>query len=124
MPFRAIVLFECIRNSGDSKMKIFSAQIKLISIILCTALIFSSCDRTTFEQTDNQTSDTSSSSRLPKVTNVAFNHLEVPNYESIEIVVAVDAEYGNPYDRREIILESVFKAPDSSKMVVSGFWDG
>jgi hypothetical protein len=105
-------------------MNIFRFQLKLSSIILSTALILSSCVSSTSEQTDGQASDTSTSSRLPEVANVAFNHLEVQKYESIEIVVAVKAEYSNPYDRREVILESVFKAPDSSKMVVSGFWDG
>jgi len=40
------------------------------------------------------------------------------------MVVDVSAEYGNPFDQREVRLEARFTAPDGSSLVIPGFWDG
>lgn len=61
---------------------------------------------------------------LPKITSVEFDRDEVPRYESVELTIGVDAEYSNPYDAREVALQSVFTSPDGLEMIVPGFWDG
>jgi hypothetical protein len=61
---------------------------------------------------------------VPEITSVEPDRLEVPKYESVELTVAMDAKYTNPYDAREIALEGVFTSPDGREMVVPGFWDG
>ncbi len=66
----------------------------------------------------------SPTSRLPVITAVALDRQEVPRYESIEMTVALEAEYTNPYDARQVRLEGLFLAPDGQQMTVSGFWDG
>jgi len=61
---------------------------------------------------------------LPKITLVNLYPTEVPRYESIEFSLEVEAEYGNPYDAREVKLDGIFYAPDGNEMTVPGFWDG
>lgn len=61
---------------------------------------------------------------LPRVTSVVADHENVPRYESIELTVEIDADYSNPYDARQVLLEGIFTAPDGSKMTMPGFWDG
>jgi hypothetical protein len=61
---------------------------------------------------------------LPKITAAAPDLTEVPRYESIDITLAVEAEYTNPYDAREVRLDGVFTGPDGKTMQVPGFWDG
>jgi hypothetical protein len=66
-------------------------------------------------------SDTES---LPDVTAVELDRSEVPRYESIEMTVALEADYANPYDLREVSLDGLFIGPDGTAMAVPGFWDG
>ena len=61
---------------------------------------------------------------LPSITGVSLDRQEVPRYESLEITVALRAEYTNPYDARQVRLEGRFIAPDERQMTVPGFWDG
>ncbi len=61
---------------------------------------------------------------LPVVISIEADRAEVPNYESIELTLGVDAEYANPYDAREIIVDGIFTSPDGIQMTVLGFWDG
>lgn len=66
----------------------------------------------------------SPSPQTPEVLAVTLDRQEVPRYESIEMIVTLKAEYTNPYDARQVRLESVFLAPDGQPMTVPGFWDG
>jgi hypothetical protein len=59
----------------------------------------------------------------PQITGVELNLSEVARYESIEMKVAIQAEYANPYDAREVRLDGVFTGPDGAKMNIPGFWD-
>ena len=61
---------------------------------------------------------------LPKITYVELDRGEVPRYESVELILDVDAEFSNPYDVREVSLEAVFTSPAGTEMTVPGFWDG
>lgn len=61
---------------------------------------------------------------VPQITGVELNLTEVPRYESIEMKVALQATYTNPYDAREVRLDAVFNGPDGAQMIVPGFWDG
>jgi Domain of unknown function (DUF5060) len=61
---------------------------------------------------------------VPEIKSVEANRLELPKYESVELTVAIDAKYTNPYDAREVALEGVFSSPVGREMVVPGFWDG
>jgi hypothetical protein len=70
------------------------------------------------EPTDTPTTN------LPEITAVSLDRSELPNYESLEIIVKLEADYSNPYDAREISLDGVFTGPDGTEMNVPGFWDG
>ncbi|HLF00850.1 MAG TPA: DUF5060 domain-containing protein [Anaerolineales bacterium] len=61
---------------------------------------------------------------LPKITAVELDQPKVPKYESIEMTLAVEAEYTNPFDAREVRLDGLFTGPDGAEMKVPGFWDG
>jgi hypothetical protein len=61
---------------------------------------------------------------LPKILSVESDKDEVGRYESLELTLEVEAEYSNPYDAREVMLEGVFTGPDGSEMSIPGFWDG
>ncbi len=61
---------------------------------------------------------------LPKITAVELDRSEAPRYDSIEMKLAVEADYTNPYDARQVSLDGVFKSPDGKEMKVPGFWDG
>ncbi len=60
----------------------------------------------------------------PVILAVTLDRQEVPRYESVEMTVALKAEYTNPYDARQVRLEGLFLAPDGQQMTVPGFWDG
>jgi hypothetical protein len=55
---------------------------------------------------------------------VALDRDNLPRYESLEMTVALEAQYDNPYDARQVRLDGIFTAPDGSQMAVPGFWDG
>ncbi|HSL42739.1 MAG TPA: DUF5060 domain-containing protein [Anaerolineales bacterium] len=61
---------------------------------------------------------------LPKISSIELDKNEVPRYESVELMLELDAEYSNPYDVREVALDGVFIGPDGLTMTVPGFWDG
>ncbi len=60
----------------------------------------------------------------PVISEVRLDRTELPRYESIEMVLAVEAEYANPYDAREVKLDGTFSGPDGIEMKSPGFWDG
>lgn len=78
---------------------------------------------TTTTTTAAPVSSTGEQSR-PVITEVAVDRNEVDNYERVDMVVTLDAEFTNPYDQREVALEAVFRGPDGIEMAVPGFWDG
>jgi hypothetical protein len=61
---------------------------------------------------------------LPQITAVSLDHSELPRYQSLEMTIELEAQYDNPYDAREVILDAAFTAPDGSEMIMPGFWDG
>lgn len=61
---------------------------------------------------------------LPSITAIELNRQEVPRYEALEMTVALEAEYANPYDARQVRLDGLFTAPDGQQTKVPGFWDG
>ena len=60
----------------------------------------------------------------PSITSVELDRAELPRYESLEMTVALQAQYTNPYDAREVSLDGIFTGPDGTQMTVPGFWDG
>ncbi len=66
---------------------------------------------------------TATPENLPEITAVIPDRTDLPNYESVDMIVELDAEYNNPYDTREITLDAIFTAPDGKEMTVPGFWD-
>ena len=61
---------------------------------------------------------------LPRIVEIRLNRGEVPRYESLEMIVALEADYANPYDTRQVGLDAAFEGPDGVAMTVPGFWDG
>jgi hypothetical protein len=61
---------------------------------------------------------------LPAISSVRLDHTEVPRYESLEMTVAIDASYANPFDARQVSLDGIFSGPGGVEMKVAGFWDG
>ncbi len=62
--------------------------------------------------------------KLPEITAVTLDRPELPRYESLEMAVALTAEFSNPIDAREVQLNAAFTAPDGTTLAVPGFWDG
>lgn len=60
----------------------------------------------------------------PQISHVSLDRPELPRYESLEMTLTLEAEYGNPYDSREVRLDGLFTGPDGRQMNVPGFWDG
>ncbi len=44
-------------------------------------------------------------------------------YELFEIAVELEAEYGNPFDQREVALDATFTDPEGNQTTIPGFWD-
>jgi hypothetical protein len=61
---------------------------------------------------------------LPTITALQLDRTELPLYESLEMTISLTAQYSNPYDARQVSLDSVFTGPDGASMNVPGFWDG
>jgi hypothetical protein len=61
---------------------------------------------------------------LPQIAAVALDRAEVPRYESLEMMIGLQAEYGNPYDARQVTLQADLSGPGGLQMSVPGFWDG
>ena len=98
----------------------------LLLMLLLVVMLSTACGQTTtfVPPTTVPTAAPTTQADLPKVTSVTLDRSEVPNYESIEMTVTLEAKYTNPYDLREISLDGVFTGPDGSVMNVPGFWDG
>jgi len=60
----------------------------------------------------------------PQIQAVESNSLEVARYGELELVVALEAAYDNPYDVRQVDLMTVFTGPNGRDWMVPGFWDG
>jgi hypothetical protein len=61
---------------------------------------------------------------LPRIEAASPDRTELPRYESVDIAVALEAKYSNPYDIRQVSLDGIFTGPDERSMKVPGFWDG
>ena len=61
---------------------------------------------------------------LPAILSVSLDRSELPRYESLEMTIALQAEFSNPYDARQVSLDGIFTAPDGTAMSIPGFWDG
>jgi hypothetical protein len=61
---------------------------------------------------------------LPEITAVTLDRGPVPRYDSVEMTVALNASYTNPYDARQVRLDGTFSGPGGQEMTVPGFWDG
>lgn len=59
-----------------------------------------------------------------RVTAVTPDKSTLPNYESLEMILELTADYTNPYDAREITVDGLFTAPDGQTQTVPAFWDG
>jgi hypothetical protein len=101
---------------------------RAISFTISIAIfILSACGGTPIAAEPTQTAlppTATTTVELPRITSVMADREEVPRYEPIELTVALDADYSNPYDAREVLLEGIFTAPDGSEMTIPGFWDG
>jgi hypothetical protein len=71
-----------------------------------------------------QPTPTATAGNLPAVLSVGLDQTSVPRYESVEMTVAIDASYTNPFDARQVSLDGVFSGPGGVEMKVPGFWDG
>ncbi len=61
---------------------------------------------------------------LPKINVVTLDRQELGRYESLEMTLALDASYENPYDARQVRLDGLFTGPNGAQMTIPGFWDG
>ena len=64
------------------------------------------------------------SENLPEIIAVSLDLAELPQYESLEMTVDIEAEYKNPYELRDVRLDGIFNAPHGTERAMSGFWDG
>ena len=92
--------------------------------ILVATLLASGCGGAVIHATAGPTSAPTSPANLPSITVVAPDRTELPRYESLELSVALKAQYTNPYDLRQVRLDGLFTGPDGKQMKVPGFWDG
>ena len=69
------------------------------------------------------TSAPSTASELPSILAVDASAGEVGNYGLFELMVDLEADYGNPFDQRQVSLDAVFVGPDGSEWDLPGFWD-
>jgi hypothetical protein len=104
----------------------YAGRIKIpISFILLSAILFlSACGVTPVAVEPTAVPTPTVQVDLPKITSGELDRIEVPRYESVELTLEIDAEYSNPYDAREVVLEGLFTGPDGSDMTIPGFWDG
>jgi hypothetical protein len=91
-------------------------------LILIIFLILSGC-RSAAENA-KESATIALPNNLPVITSIGLNQGEIPNYERVEFLLAIEADYENPYNLQEISLEAFFNGPNGTEMVVPGFWDG
>jgi hypothetical protein len=96
----------------------------LSGIILVATLLVSGCGDATARSTAEAAATPTPSADLPSISVVAPDRTELPRYESLQFSVALKAQYGNPYDLRQVSLDGIFSAPDGKQWKVPGFWDG
>jgi hypothetical protein len=60
----------------------------------------------------------------PRIQAVEPDRPEAARYGKLELAVALEATYDNPYDVRQVHLAAVFTGPDGREWTVPGFWDG
>jgi hypothetical protein len=97
---------------------------RLSTIFLAAALLAAGCGGNKAATPIATTAATTVSKDLPSISVVSPDRIELPRYESIELSVALKAQYSNPYDQRQVSLEGVFSGPDGRQMKTPGFWDG
>lgn len=61
---------------------------------------------------------------VPRIQDAQPDRLEVTRYGKLELTVALEAAYDNPYDGRQVDLTAVFTGSDGREWTVPGFWDG
>ena len=93
-------------------------------VFLCAAAFITSCSRQNSSDLVTPTSEPTLDPNLPQITSVALDSPELPRYELLEMTLAINASYSNPYDTREVTLDGLFLGPDGGEMLVPGFWDG
>jgi hypothetical protein len=96
----------------------------LIPYLCCTTLFLTGCIGGKIYPPNEKHTDPGTTKNHPEITDVELDRIRVPKYESIEMKLSVQAEYTNPYDAREVILDGTFQAPDGTEMKIPGFWDG
>ncbi len=102
-------------------------RLKFLSFLVLISILFlSACggSQIPIEPTRVPTSTATAQVDLPVIHSVEVDRNEVPRYESMELTLAIDAEYSNPYDAREVELEGIFTGPNGNAMTLPGFWDG
>ena len=105
--------------------KYFSGLKIMSSLILISAFLFLTACGGNQSATEQPVAATSTEQvDLPRIVSAELDRNEVPRYESLEITLALDAEYTNPYDAREVLLEAVFTSSEGTEMKIPGFWDG
>ncbi len=58
----------------------------------------------------------------PTINSVTPNQLTIPKYHKIELTISINANYTNPYDYDEIVLNGIFSAPSGKKDTIEGFF--
>ena len=106
-------------------MQMNRSAIQVLSLtILAVALWTSGCGVTKGRATTGVTLASTTTADLPSISEAVPNRTEIPRYSSLELMVALKAKFGNPYDLRQVSLDGIFTAPDGLTVKVPGFWDG
>ncbi len=87
------------------------------ALLVATSIV--SCDNSTTTTTSTMPQE----EPRPTIVEVTEAGDEIPTFELYELTVALEAEYENPFDQREVKLDAVFTGPDGREMQVPGFWD-
>jgi hypothetical protein len=93
-------------------------------VVTLVLLAVSACSASTAAVTETPAASPTVAENLPEITSADLDKDTVAMYESIEMALALAAEYENPYDAREVQLNGTFTGPDGAEMTVPGFWDG
>lgn len=93
-------------------------------VVIGGVVITTGCGGKSTPTADTATAAPTVEEHLPGITAVNLDRLELPRYESLEMVVDLEAKYANPYDAREVRLDGTFSGPDGAEMAIPGFWDG
>ena len=105
-------------------MRRFVALLVLLSA--CTSTAETTTTTPTTTPTPPATTTTGADTpqtNLPAISNVTPESESIAKYDKLELVVALEAEFDNPFDQRDVALDAVFTGPDGSTWEVPGFWD-